>query len=65
MAKTMDETIQENAQGPAEVSGDAGTVRQHPLRDQIDADRYLNSKKAARAKGSGLRRTQFVPPGAS
>jgi hypothetical protein len=39
-------------------------MEQHPLRDQIEADRYLNSKKAARSKGSGLKFSKLVPPGA-
>ena len=33
------------------------------LRDQIEADRYLNSKKAAKAKGLGIRVSKLVPPG--
>ena len=47
MAKELTDTIQENAQRPAEVSGDSGSVKQHQLRDQMEADRYLNSKQAA------------------
>jgi hypothetical protein len=65
MPDELDETIRQNAEGPAEASGDSGSVRQHALRDQIDADRYLNSKRAARAKGLGVRMTKLVPPGAS
>lgn len=48
MADELDVTIRENAQGPAKVSGDAGSVEQHSLADQIAADRYLQSKAAAR-----------------
>ena len=65
MSNDLDETIRQNAEGPAEASGDSGSVRQHALRDQIAADRYLNSKQAARAKGLGVRMTKLVPPGAS
>lgn len=61
---SLEETIRDNAKGPAKASGDAGSVEQHPLKDQIEADRYLNSKKAAKAKGLGLKRTKLVPPGA-
>ncbi|HOF18978.1 MAG TPA: hypothetical protein PK082_08705 [Phycisphaerae bacterium] len=64
MAKELSETIRENAAGPAEVSGDAGSMKQHPLRDQIEADRYLNSKQASRASGLGVRVSKMVPPGA-
>ena len=65
MAKELnDATIRENAAGPAEVSGDAGSMKQHSPRDQIEVDRYLNSKQAARSPGLGVRVQKFVPPGA-
>ena len=63
MADDLDETIRDNAQGPARASGDSGSMEQHRLRDQIEADRYLSSKKAARSKGLGIRITKIVPPG--
>ena len=64
MADDLDDTIQQNAQGPARVSGDAGSVEQHKLPDQIEADRYLASKKAAKSKSRGLVINKLVPPGA-
>ena len=64
MTKELTETIEENAQGPAEVSGDSGSMKQHSLKDQIEADRYLNSKQASRASGLGVRVSKLVPPGA-
>jgi hypothetical protein len=39
-------------------------MEQHGLTDQIAADRYLASKKAAKSKGLGLRVSKLVPPGA-
>ncbi|MCK4340250.1 MAG: hypothetical protein KAY37_00820 [Phycisphaerae bacterium] len=63
MAEDLEQTIRENAQGPAKASGDSGSVEQHDLKDQIEADRYLSSKEAAK-KGLGVRRTKVVPPGA-
>ncbi len=63
MPSELDDTIRENAQGPAEVHGDAGGMRQHSLPDQIEADRYLESKKAARRKGLGVALKKLVPPG--
>jgi len=63
VADDLDDKIRENAEGPAKVTGDAGSVEQHPLRDQIEADRYLNSKKAANQKSRGLRFSKLVPPG--
>ncbi len=64
MADELDDVIRENAQGPAKASGDSGSMEQHPLKDQIEADRYLESKKATRKKSLGLRMSKLVPPGA-
>jgi hypothetical protein len=63
VADDLEQTIRDNAQGPAKASGDSGSMEQHPLRDQVAADRYLSSKKAAKSKGLGLRFTKVVPPG--
>jgi len=65
VAKDLTDTIRDNAQGPAEATGDSGSMRQHPLRDQIEADRYLNSKQASRSQGLGIRRSKLVPPGSA
>jgi hypothetical protein len=62
---SLDQSIRENAQGPAEAHGDSGGVKQHSLKDQIEADRYLASKQAAKSKSRGLRFTKVAPPGAS
>ncbi len=59
----LQQSIQENAQGPKRASGDSGSVEQHSLTEQIEADRYLSSKEAAK-KGLGVRMTRVVPPGA-
>jgi len=64
MADDLDDTIRDNAAGPAKASGDAGSMEQHKLADQIEADRYLAAKKAAAQKGRGLRFSKLVPPGA-
>jgi hypothetical protein len=63
VADDLEQTIRDNAQGPAKASGDSGSMEQHPLRDQVEADRYLSSKKAAKSKSLGLRFTKVVPPG--
>ena len=63
MSDDLESTIQENAQGPRRAQGDTGSVEQHDLSDQIAADRYLNSKRAAK-KGVGVRFTKLSPPGA-
>ena len=64
MAENLNDTIRENAQGPAKAAGDAGSIEQHKLSDQIKADRYLCSKDAAGSKSRGLRFNKLVPPGA-
>lgn len=64
MSENLEQVIRENAQGPAEAHGDAGGVKQHNLRDQIEADRYLESKKATKKKGLGCSFKKLVPPGA-
>ena len=49
MAEALEQAIRENAAGPKKAQGDAGSVEQHDLADQIEADRYLASKEAATA----------------
>lgn len=49
MPESLKPTIRENAAAPAEASVDGQTVRQHPLRDQIEADRYLSADAGYRA----------------
>jgi hypothetical protein len=65
MPDELDDIIRKNAQGPAKASGDAGSMEQHSLSEQIAADRYLQSKHAVRSKGLGLRITKIVPPGSN
>lgn len=60
----LDEAIRQNAEGPAKATGDSGSVEQHKLTEQIEADRYLASKQAAAKKKRGLLFNKFVPPGA-
>ena len=64
MADDLDDAIKQNAEGPAKVAGDAGSVEQHKPSEQVAADRYLASKEAAKSKRRGLRFNKFVPPGA-
>ena len=60
----LDQAIRDNAAGPARVQGDSGSVQQHALKDQIEADRYLASKDAAKKPARALRLTRLIPPGA-
>jgi len=61
---TIDDAIRENAAGPKRAQGDSGSVEQHSITEQIEADRYLSSKAAAK-KGLGVRLTRVAPPGAT
>jgi len=63
MADQLDSTIRENAAGPKRASGDAGSVEQHALAEQIAADKYLASKQASRSKGLGIKLAKISPGG--
>jgi hypothetical protein len=63
MPDPLDDDIRQNAQGPKRASGDAGSVEQHDLKDQIEADRYLNSKDAVKKNGLGIKITRAIPHG--
>jgi len=63
MAEELDNSIKENAAGPRKASGDSGSVEQHGLADQIAADKYLESKKASRSKGLGIKLVKVSPGG--
>jgi len=65
MAEDLDNSIRQNAEGPAKAGADGVNVEQHQLPDQIAADRYLQSKKASRGKGLGIRLVKLSPPGVS
>ena len=62
-APDLEQAIRDNAAQPAKASVDGQTVEQHPLMDQIEADRYLASKDAARKPGLGVKFAKIVPPG--
>ena len=63
MADDLEQTILDNAQGPARATADGMSVEQHSLSEQIAADKYLQSKKASRQKGLGIALKKLVPPG--
>ena len=61
----LKDAILENAKGPKRVQGDSGSVEQHSLKDQIEADRFLQSKKATQGKGFPVRLFKISPDGAT
>ena len=59
----LTQTIRDNAAAPAEATVDGRSAKQHPLPDQIAADKYLASKQASRKKGLGIALKKLSPPG--
>lgn len=64
MADNLEQAIRDNASGPKSASGDAGSVEQHSLPDQIAADKHLSSKQAMRSKCMGIKLLKISPGGA-
>ena len=63
MAEELDNAIETNAKGPKQAGTDGVNVQQHSLPDQIAADKYLASKRAARNPAKAITRTKIVSPG--
>ena len=60
-----EQALEQNATGPKRAQGDAGSVEQHSLPDQIAVDRYFAAKRAMRTRTKGLIISKIVPPGAA
>jgi len=60
----LKDVIKSNAEGPASAEVDGQKVTQHSLKDQIEADKYLAAKEAAKSKKLGIRLVKIIPPGA-
>ena len=60
---TIETAIKDNANGPKRASGDAGSVEQHSLTDQIAADKHLGAKEAMKTKGLGIKLLKISPGG--
>ncbi len=59
---SLEQQILDNAAGPKRVEGDAGSVEQHSLRDQIALAKFLASQKATKS-GFGIRIFRISPDG--
>lgn len=59
-----DDTIKNAAEAPLVAETDGVKVEGHRLPDLIVADRYVESKRAAR-RAFPVKRTQMEPPGAA
>ncbi len=64
MVEDLSNAIQESAQGPKRAKGDNVEMEQHPLPDQIAADKYLAAKEARKNPAKAFTRVKIVPPGA-
>lgn len=51
------------AANPLKASGDMGSVERHPLRDQIEYDKYVNAKCAVSSSNLGMRKRKLIPGG--
>jgi len=63
MTDTLDNAIRQNAEGPKRASADGVSAEQHPLADQIAADKHLASKAATAGKGLGIKLVKLSPGG--
>ena len=64
MVEELDNSIEQNAAGPKQASADGVTVQQHPLPDQIAADKYLAGKRVvSKNPAKAFVRVKIVPPG--
>jgi hypothetical protein len=63
MPDDLDDKILENAQKPAKAAGDAGSVDQHPLSEQLAVSKHFAAKEAVKQKNRGLKFNKLSPPG--
>lgn len=64
MTDDLGDIIRDNASGPRRASGDSGSVEQHSLKEQIEAEKFLASKKAmVKNPAKAFTRVKIVPPG--
>jgi len=64
MADDLKDTIKQNAEGPESAEADGVKTKQHGLREQIEADKYLAGKDAAsRNPTKAFTRVKIAPPG--
>lgn len=63
--ETIRDAIKQTAQDPKSAQADGVRVDSHPIRDLIEADRYLTQKEAANGTGLPIRihKIRSGPPG--
>ena len=60
---TITDAISANVTGPKKAAGDAISIEQHSITEQIAADRYLASKDATSSKKLGIKLLRITPGG--
>jgi len=50
VAENLEQKIKDAADGPAAASNDAGSMKQHSLRDLVEADKHLGRRDSAKRK---------------
>jgi len=63
MTVDLKDSIEQNAQGPKQAAADGVSTSQHPLQDQIAADKYLKANEARTDFRKGFTRVKIVAPG--
>jgi hypothetical protein len=64
MSSDLSEQIEDNAAKPKSAAIDGDRAEQHPLPDQIAADKHLARVGSAARDGLPIRMGVFRPPGA-
>lgn len=59
----IEKTITEAVNNPASVAIDGQTISQHNLKDLIEADKYLESKKTSRSTRIGIKIFKMIRGG--
>jgi hypothetical protein len=62
VAEDIENAIRQNAQGPESAEVDGVKVKQHPLPDQIAADKYLAGRDARNNLARAFARVKIVSP---
>lgn len=65
MPDSTQDALEQSAQDPKSAFADGVGATAHNLKDQIEVDRYLESKAAIKKAGLGIKRTTMVPPGSA
>lgn len=60
----LDDLIDDIAANPKKVTGDAGSVEEHPIPDLLALRKARQAEEAAAKPARGLRFTKLIPPGA-